>query len=191
MTHWIFGYGSLMCADSRARTGVTGEAFPVILHGVERGWNVPIAGAQLSVVGIHRQADKKTGGVLFPLNDSELRHFDAREVEYERVPLAREQLELVRGHQLPEGEYWVYMPQPSESHHPIAQSYLDVILHGCLQESMDFARHFLRHTSAWKTRLNDRDEPLYPRPLNPKQQVVIPLIDHLLNEATEHITPPQ
>ncbi|MFY0663035.1 MAG: gamma-glutamylcyclotransferase [Natronospirillum sp.] len=189
MKHWIFGYGSLICADSRARTGVTGEALPVVLQGFERSWSVPIASADLSVVGIQRQADQRTGGVIFPLSDSELKHFDAREVEYERVPLARDHLQLLREQPMPDGDFWVYLPQPSTSEHPIAQSYLDVILHGCIQESMDFARHFLQHTSGWKLRLNDREAPLYPRPLNPKQQVVLPLIDHLLEEAGPLITP--
>lgn len=189
MKHWIFGYGSLICADSRARTGVTGEALPVVLNGFERGWNVPIASADLSVVGIQRHSERCTGGMIFPLNDAELTRFDAREVEYERVPLAREQLQPLRDQPLPDGDFWVYLPHPSDSPHPIAQSYLDVILHGCIQESMDFARHFLRHTSDWKTRLDDRASPLYPRPLRPKQQVVLPLIDHLLEEAGASIEP--
>ena len=36
--HCIFGYGSLICAKSRARTGHTGQAVSVIVDGLTRSW---------------------------------------------------------------------------------------------------------------------------------------------------------
>jgi len=36
---YIFGYGSLINPDSRARTGVSGEAIPVEVTGLERRWS--------------------------------------------------------------------------------------------------------------------------------------------------------
>jgi hypothetical protein len=36
---YIFGYGSLINPDSRARTGLSGEAIPVEVTGLERRWN--------------------------------------------------------------------------------------------------------------------------------------------------------
>lgn len=179
--HWIFGYGSLICADSRARTGLTGEAIPVIVQGLERHWSVALSRADLSAVGVSSGNPKaETGGVLFSLSEQGFTEFDRREAEYERQQLNPEQVNLLADGSLPDGQFWVYKPKPSRSPHPIPQSYLDVILNGCLNISTDFAAHFIRHTGQWKPRLDDRQQPLYPRPLRPEQHGVWPQIDHLL-----------
>ncbi|WP_404419502.1 gamma-glutamylcyclotransferase family protein [Marinospirillum sp.] len=179
--HWIFGYGSLICADSRSRTGVTGEALSVEVEGLERSWNVALDTADLSVVGIRQRKGYCTGGMLFPVEEDQLPLFDAREKEYQRVELASRELRCLDNQALPEGHFWVYLPPEQTSPHPIALSYLDVILHGCLQEGEAFARHFLEFTSDWKTCLDDRQQPLYPRALNPEQQQQwLPKIDSLL-----------
>ena len=183
MMHWIFGYGSLICPDSRARTGLTGEALPVIASGLERHWRVALEQAELSVVGVSQAGpDAQTGGVLFALQEDEFAEFDRREVEYERQPLAPQALQTVDGSALPEGKFWVYQPGPSQSQHPIPQSYLDVILRGCLQINEAFAEHFIRHTGSWKPRINDRQQPLYARPLRPQHQQVWPQVDRLLDK---------
>ncbi|MCH8551180.1 MAG: gamma-glutamylcyclotransferase [Natronospirillum sp.] len=182
MNHWIFGYGSLICPDSRARTGLTGAALPVVVKGFERHWSVAVNYAELTVLGIRTAApEAEVGGVLFALDDDAFSHFDAREVEYERVQLSADQVRpLASERPLPNGDIWVYIPPARHSPHPIAQSYLDVALRGCLTISEAFAEHFLQHTHSWKPRLNDRNQPLYPRPLKPEHQTVLPDIDHLL-----------
>ncbi|WOD08990.1 hypothetical protein [Marinomonas sp. GJ51-6] len=38
--HFILGYGSLISSESRAKTGETGQVWPVKLHGFERHWSV-------------------------------------------------------------------------------------------------------------------------------------------------------
>ncbi|WP_114417915.1 gamma-glutamylcyclotransferase family protein [Marinospirillum perlucidum] len=181
--HWIFGYGSLICQDSRSRTGSSGEALPVKIEGLERSWNVPLADADLSVVGIRQQSGHRAGGMLFPVEEDQLPLFDAREREYQRVELFPEAIETLDARLLPQGSFWVYLPPEQESPHPIAQSYLDVILHGCLQQGRDFAQDFLATTTAWKQRLDDRQQPLYARPLRPRQQAEwLPEIDSLLED---------
>ena len=185
MNHWIFGYGSLICPDSRARTGLTGAAMPVMVRGFERHWSVAVGYAELSVLGLQRAGpEAEVGGVLFALDDKAFQHFDAREREYERVRLSPESIRPLEAEApLPDGEHWVYLPTPAECPHPIAQSYLDVALRGCLTVSEDFAEHFLRHTHSWKPRVNDRQNPLYPRPLRPEHQTVWPHIDRLLSRV--------
>lgn len=178
--HWIFGYGSLICADSRSRTGITGEALAVEVEGLERSWNVALADADLSVVGIRQRQGQRAGGMLFPVEENQLPLFDAREKEYQRVELARGKIKSLGHRVLPKGHFWVYLPPEQTSPHPIAQSYLDVILHGCLQEGDGFAQHFLESTRDWKERLDDRQQPLYPRPLKAEQQQWLPKIDSLL-----------
>ena len=179
--HWIFGYGSLICADSRARTGFTGDALPVIVQGLQRHWSVALARDDLSAVGVSSgNPDAETGGVLFSLSEQEFAEFDRREAEYQRQQLSPSSVQPLNGKSLPEGQFWVYKPHPSDSPHPIPQSYLDVILNGCLNISTDFATHFIRHTGQWKPRLDDRHQPRYPRPLRPEQQTAWPQIDQLL-----------
>merc|ERR1740123_2291964 len=36
--YYIFGYGSLINAASRVQTGITGQATPVRVHHMKRGW---------------------------------------------------------------------------------------------------------------------------------------------------------
>jgi hypothetical protein len=185
-THWIFGYGSLICADSRSRTGASGDALAVEVEGLERSWNVALSDADLSVVGIRQRKGHHAGGMLFPVEEDQLPLFDAREKEYQRVELASRELRCLDNQALPEGHFWVYLPPEQTSPHPIAQSYLDVVLHGCLQQGETFARHFLEFTSDWKERLDDRHQPLYPRALNPEQQQQwLPKIDSLLDVFTQ------
>lgn len=182
MTHWIFGYGSLICPDSRARTGITGKATPVIVNGLERHWSVAVNYAEVSVLGIHEGSpDAETGGVLFPLSDEAFGAFDAREVEYSRIPLAPERIRPVdRNGAVPDGRIWVYLPHAQQSPHPIPQTYLDVALRGCLTVGEAFTTHFLTHTHSWKSRLDDRNHPLYPRPLKPEHRSILPKVDELL-----------
>lgn len=186
MTHWVFGYGSLICPDSRARTGVTGEALPAYVRGFARHWSVALTDQSLSVLGVRRsKAASCTGGVLFALDDDAFTHFDAREAEYQRVRLTPEQIQLSGPDRaLPEGDFWLYLPPSSTSPHPIPQSYLDVTLRGCLGLGEAFAYHFLENTFSWKPILNDRAAPRYVRPLRPEHQAVLPAIDRLLARSS-------
>lgn len=187
MTHWIFGYGSLICPDSRARTGLTGAALPVITKGFQRHWSVAVNYGELSVLGIRPGTpEDEVGGVLFALDDTEFAGFDAREVEYQRHALSPEALQPLSGHSLPDGHYWAYVPEATQSPHPIPQSYLDVVLRGCLEIGEDFAHHFIRNTGSWKPRLADRHEPQYPRPLKPEHRAVWPKIDRVLADFNLH-----
>ena len=78
---------------------------------------------------------------------------------------------------------WVYITdhpsQPSESC-PIAQSYVDVVLSGCLDIGDEFAKEFIRTTSGWdKSWIDDRNRPRYRRSL----EVDSDRIDALLREV--------
>jgi hypothetical protein len=64
---------------------------------------------------------------------------------------------------------WTYLPEmfkPSNSDFPIPQSYLDVILRGCLELSPRLAIEFLKHTNVVGDQpalVDDRHRHLYPR----------------------------
>lgn len=47
---------------------------------------------------------------------------------------------------------WVYIPQtpmPANKNYPIVQSYVDVIMRGCLDYGHEFASHFIQTTEGW------------------------------------------
>jgi hypothetical protein len=81
-------------------------------------------------------------------------------------------------------QIWVYLPQTHRRpslRYPIAQTYVDIMLRGCLSISKEFAQEFLQTTKGWHLKddqhnndsdadehivvhwVNDRSRPLYIR----------------------------
>jgi hypothetical protein len=110
-SHYIFGYGSLLCPISRAITIPTLQhrvATPVKIKHLQRMWSFPVVECGMTFMGIittqqqqqqleqhldndHSNAEDQEqvvvecAGVLVPiLNDAELEQLDAREFGYER-----------------------------------------------------------------------------------------------------------
>lgn len=165
--HFILGYGSLINGESRAKTGETGDVWPVKLHGFERHWSVMSPDYGMSSVAIIKAAERACNGVLVEVPHDQLPLFDERERGYQRAQIQPSQLSTYLDHELPEGTYWVYHTHKViEPDHvcPIALSYVDVILSGCLEHGDDFAQDFLALTKGWQAPLlNDRKQPRYPR----------------------------
>lgn len=164
--HYIFGYGSLISTDSRRITGDSGEAVPVRVQGIQRDWNRQAPHRKMSYVGAVFDAGASCNGVIIPIPTGELDKFDIRESGYDRVLLEHKDISTLDDDSLPEGNIWTYINQepnlPSEET-PIVQSYLDVILSGCLGISRNFAEEFIGTTGGWGVYFNDRDEPRYSR----------------------------
>ena len=116
--HYIFGYGSLICSQSRAITAPTLKdnrfATPVRIHGLQRIWSLPVKFRKGKFVGATFMGIRKApsplptttrndnknssscyycNGVLIPVNDVELQQFDIRESGYERILLRHDQIE--------------------------------------------------------------------------------------------------
>lgn len=169
MTDYIFGYGSLILKESRNRTGISGEVFPVRVRGYQREWNQQVGGE--TYLGITKNLESKCNGVLFEIPEGEIEKFDEREIGYTRVKIPLEKIESLKDKNLPKGNYWIYLPVQDKSlvrptkKFPIVQSYIDVILTGCLQISKDFAKEFMKTTFKWNCIENDRANPKYPRAL--------------------------
>jgi hypothetical protein len=73
----------------------------------------------------------------------------------------------LNGQEVPEGYAWLYTATepgfPSEDC-PIAQSYVDVVLTGCLEFGESFAAEFVRTTTHWAYPwIDDRSAPRYVR----------------------------
>ena len=171
---FVIGYGSIMCPYSRAITakelaGTPGT--PVLVQNTERVWSKKsIKG--MTAMGVRRVEGATCTGVLLPVTNQELLQFDEREAGYDRVKVPTSELEKVpfldesiyhsslnyifeaeTGEEA-SNDVWIYVPQklclPTEEK-PIAQTYLDTILRGCLTISEEFAIEFISSTKGWSS----------------------------------------
>lgn len=133
-------------------------------------------------MGVRLKPNESCVGVLLPVNDEELQQFDIRELGYERQLIHHSDIEPMEDHCSEHNhsfwtvqhspKVWVYIQEEHMStsiEHPIPQSYVDIILRGCLSISDEFVKEFLIHTQGWESDdddvhwVNDRHDPLYPR----------------------------
>jgi cation transport regulator ChaC len=189
ITHFVFGYGSLICPESRAITAPEQShkiATPVQVRNIERIWSkrttrgmtamgvrfVPESTSSATSASAASSASAYCIGVILPVSDKELALFDEREQGYDRVPLELSNVEQVSF--LSEAHYeeddhsiflqakernatdavqiWVYVQReenPASAEHPIVQTYVDIILRGCLSISEEFAQEFIASTKGW------------------------------------------
>ncbi|PKF49868.1 gamma-glutamylcyclotransferase family protein [Enterovibrio nigricans] len=162
---YIFGYGSLINEASRQLTGETGNAIPAIVSGLERHWGK--TGSPVMSHLVVREGAGLCNGVLIHVNDDLLEVFDIREAGYQRVKLDAEKIKILDETIQLDGPVFVYVTDDvvSPCHvQPIAQSYVDTVLAGCLRYSAEFAQSFIQSTHGWDyPRMNDRDKPVYQR----------------------------
>jgi hypothetical protein len=206
--NFVFGYGSLICDESRSLSiptttlgrgggGGGGRAtaaaaaavlppLPVTIHHVQRVWSARTKNGW-TAVGVRFQNNQNCTGVLIEVTVDELADLDQREASYIRSPLRLDAIEQVSFLNRKEfysdthpvfdakqGLYeeeqtkavtaaaavpdeqrvkvWIYTQRDAilaDSSHPIPQSYVDVILRGCLKISQDFAKSFIETTYGW------------------------------------------
>lgn len=187
--HALFGYGSLICADSRQRTGIGGPALAVEVQGIERRWSVPVPDYGATAVGAHLNPHSRCNGVVFIVDDTNLARFDQREQGYDRHRLGWDAVTALQDADLPTDlPLWAYAGHSSETplaERPIMQTYVDVILNGCFDYSDTFARRFVQTTAPWQHLTDDRHAPQYPRALQDNR--VQPRVDALLAEELPHL----
>ncbi len=184
-TTFLFGYGSLINARSRGLTGATGEAIYARVSGLRRGWFAPVAADRITYLGVMRTSGAVCNGVIARIEPASLPSFDAREKSHKRVAVQRSAVDLLDGASLPPGAIWTYecagLKAPSEAN-PIVQSYVDVVLDGCLEHGEPFAREFVSLTAGWRGPwIDDRARPRYPRHVPSPDRIA--RIDALLDQA--------
>ncbi len=173
---FIFGYGSLVESQSRARTSPSAlYAFPAKVVGIQRGWFDRTPGDSLSTtfLGAVADPDSECNGVIFEVSLQQREAFDKREAGYDRERIARDNITMLDGSKsAPEGDIWFYASTAkhyASPEFPIVQSYVDVCLNGCLEieatyplaKEAGFAEKFLRTSTDWSEYwVNDR---IYPR----------------------------
>ncbi|WP_394247858.1 gamma-glutamylcyclotransferase family protein [Vibrio profundi] len=181
---YIFGYGSLINSASRQLTGQTGQAIPVIAHGLVRHWGKIDDSYVLSPLVVN-QGNGQVNGVLLEIDELALAEFDRREKGYHRIQITADDIEsdipFNTAHSI-----WVYVkdePEAPCTNSPIMQTYVDTVLAGCLEVSENFARHFIEHTQGWHHPFeDDRHQPKYGN-LAGVAQHHQPLIDQLVSRV--------
>jgi hypothetical protein len=192
---FIFGYGSLLESRSRVMTAPSAlYASPVNVVGIQRGWFGRVVSASLSPTYLGAVSDPNfnCNGVIFKASRQELEAFDAHESGYKRERIDQNNIAMLDGSKsAPEGDIWFYAVTEkrfASPEFPIAQSYVDICLNGCLEieaayplaKEAEFAETFLRTSTNWsKYWVNDR---IYPR----QPFIYLPnasKIDHLIQKA--------
>lgn len=173
MAEYLFAYGSLIGSSTRSETD-EGEKIPVKVIGLKRGWYIPVPEDRNTGLGIVFQEDAECNGVLIRTNESHLSDTDLRETQhgYKRAPLSDAALTLldINVNRSKIDHIWVYLvnnPILPTNECPIAQSYLDVVLTGCLEINEKFAAEFIQTTDGWDSEwINDRQRPRYRRAIS-------------------------
>jgi len=193
--HFVFGYGSLICPESRSITNpnlMNKEPLPVVIQDVERVWSARTASGY-TAMGVRFRQGASCTGVLIEVKGDELADLDKREANYNRLPIQLDNIDQVpfleeeefyeADHPVFEAQdesnndkdddnvkVWIYMqkdPIEADPSHPIPQSYVDIIIRGCLTISEDFARSFIETTHGWNHDedhwVDDREIPIYKR----------------------------
>ena len=172
----IFGYGSLVESQSRARTSPSAlYAAPANVSGIQRGWfdQTPGVGFSTTYLGAVVDANSNCNGVIFKVSAQQLEAFDQRETGYNREKIDQKNVTMLDGSDsAPEGDIWFYANKEkryASAKYPIVQSYVDICLNGCLEieatyplaKKAAFAETFLKTSTNWnKYWVNDR---IYPR----------------------------
>lgn len=195
---YMIGYGSLMQRESRLRSAPgSSENLPIRLSGFSRSWSARgwPTGFSSTLVGVERDPGARIVASIYRVFDTEdVRVTDKREHSYCRELVEPGQIEMLDGSAPPSrGKIWIYVPQarfrqaPSPEY-PINQSYVDIILSGCLQlekkvvePGLDFAEACIDTTGGWSTHwVNDR---VFPR--RPYRQPYAVEIDALLRRKLQ------
>jgi len=172
---YMVGYGSLMQSASKLSTEPdAGINLPVLVTGFQRSWNTHGV-YPTTYLGVQPSKSARMAAALYRdfLKEGRLAS-DAREIDYCRVAVAPEQVEMLDASSLPSpSQIWIYVNKPDtlaapDSEYPIVQSYVDIFITGCLElqdrvadKKVDFVEACVRTTDGWSEHwVNDR---LMPR----------------------------
>ena len=167
--HWLFAYGSLISLGSRDLSFKTISAIPAEACGFCGGWSSGSGNNILSGLGVIEREDSMINGIILQLDESELLRADDRELSfgYVRRQVNRENIIVEPDVLSSKDKVWIFMSDsldlPSDKY-PIFQSYLDVVLAGCLDISIGFSKRFIETTRGWGgVWVDDREAPKYVR----------------------------
>ena len=194
----LFCYGSLLNSCQLGQHDTENCLLtPALIHGYRRAWSIDLKSGFTSVAVV-KDGSSSCNGAIISVEQQSLFELDLRESNYTRTLISSEQLE-VQHNRTWDKECFVYTvashTSPTENT-PILQSYIDVVLNGCMRidktyqlENYAFCREFIRSTIGWESPwVNDRKAPRYPRALvyEPSNFLVFNEIDSLLTELVSY-----
>lgn len=160
---YLFGYGSLICPDSVARTlgrNINADQLtPVWLNGYERGWTVHDVArfddeanpTPTAFLNITPHAGRRCNGIAVPVSMEDLEGFDRRERSYRRIDVSALITPALDRpiHAYVGCEPWTEMPEQTV----VAAKYDDLVESAIARRGDTFAKDY--HTStlsrAWPT----------------------------------------
>ena len=159
---FVFGYGSLINQGSLLHTLRCEDLGLIVagrIGGFRRSWSNRSEVRKRTGLGVRKCESAHLNGVAIEVSPSQLQDLDVREAGFGRV--------IVEDQDLVDGTLWIYTkpePKPPTAAYPIALSYVDCVLAGCLARGEGFAGEFMQTTAGWDAPiLNDRANPQYPR----------------------------
>ena len=162
---YIFGFGSIMNTGTHASwlsenmEPLKGtKSWLLQSFGYKRSWNFR-SSTGFTALGLKkdRKEASKINGVLFRVPKSMMEGFDKREVGYDRVNIPLDQMIInpsdTFGQIETDERIWMYVPQhfqKADENHPLLQSYVDTVMHGCLEwGGREMAEEFVLSTDGW------------------------------------------
>lgn len=163
-THYLFSYGSLMNPENRRMTAVSLQEVPAVVTGIRRAWNYLIEDMGIIGLGAVFASQTECNGLLLEVSAEELAKFDAREVNYDRCIVSPDKVEPHPPEGVTVHAYILQKAVVPSLRHPMTQSYIDVVISGCLAQGEAFAETFVRNTVGWNANwVDDRASPVYRR----------------------------
>jgi hypothetical protein len=167
--NYIIGYGSLMERESRIITNPQAHRVePVLVKGFQRVWGHNGGNYKTTFLTLIEKRDAKLNAIFYSVNIENLFKTDQRESSYCRIKVDEKNLDFYgRKVNSKDANFWIYaatpdrLQKPSKTH-PIAQSYVDIFINGCLQTQeefklQEFAKDCVQLTSDWSEQwVNDR-----------------------------------
>ena len=192
--NYIIGYGSLMERESRMITNPQAHRVePGLVKGFQRAWGQNGGNYKTTFLTLIEKKDAKLNAIFYSVNIENLLKTDQRERSYCRIKVDEKNLDFYgRKVNSKDANFWIYAATPDRlkkpsTTHPIAQSYVDIFINGCLQTEEEFklqgfAKDCVQLTSDWSEQwVNDR---LHARrPFAIKNAVKI---DQLLSQYFSH-----
>jgi len=153
----------------------------VRVNNIKRGWFFNVNNENKITkpwiaLGVYQSEGFTCNGTLFPVTEEQLSNIDLRECGYARKILDKNNIELIKGLEMPDNAIiYYYTLEESEVReptdiYPILQSYVDLCMTGCIlidqmleNKNYEYTNEFVKTTYNWneyKYWINDR---VYPR----------------------------
>lgn len=182
---YIFAYGSLINKQSRNKNMKNVEVIYGEVKGYRRSWCISVTDRKFTALGLVEDSSAICNGIYIPVSDEDIISFDKRELDgsgfqYERVRIDSKSCDKAFSDDIVY-TYLTLKEKEATKSEPLIQSYIDVVLAGCLDYEKGFAEDFCNQTFGWSQYwINDREEPLYLHPKNIESQYLE--IDKLLED---------